>query len=72
MRLFSFLMNVVIRVAIKSLCFMKRRIWNMDYKFYILGSNCMGYLPSIGRYQQFETEDEYIRYFRENEREDPV
>lgn len=44
----------------------------MNYKFYILGSNCMGYLPSIGRYQQFETEDEYIEYFRECEREDPV
>ena len=44
----------------------------MEYKFYILGSTCMGYLPSIGRYQQFETEDEYIEYFRECEREDLV
>lgn len=44
----------------------------MNYKFYVLGDKCMGYLPSIGRYQQFETEDEYIEYFRENEREDPV
>lgn len=39
----------------------------MSYKFYILSSKCMGYLPSIGRYQEFETEEAYIAYFRENE-----
>lgn len=44
----------------------------MGYKFYILGDKCMGYLPSMRKYQAFETEDEYISYFRENERKDPV
>lgn len=39
----------------------------MNYKFYILGNKCMGYLPSMDRYQAFETEDEYITYFRECE-----
>lgn len=39
----------------------------MKMKFYILGDKCMGYLPSMGRYQAFETEDIYVEYFREYE-----
>lgn len=27
----------------------------------------MGYLPSIGRYFRFDTDDEYAEYYRENE-----
>ena len=34
-------------------------------KGYYTNSAYMGYIPSIGKYQQFESESEYINYMRE-------
>ena len=35
-------------------------------KWYITNGNCMGYVPSKGRYEKFETEDAYVEWYREN------
>lgn len=36
-------------------------------KGYDVPDGHMGYLPSIGKYKLFSTEEEYAEYFRENE-----
>lgn len=33
-------------------------------KGYYNGTSYMGYLPSEGRYREFESEEEYVTYFR--------
>ena len=38
-------------------------------KGYAVSDGYMGYLPSEGRYEKFETEDEYTSYYREFEEE---
>jgi hypothetical protein len=39
----------------------------MEIKGYYLNSVYMGYIPSIGKYWQFESETAYINYIREME-----
>lgn len=34
---------------------------------YYTSEGFLGYLPSEWKYRLFETEDEYVEYFRENE-----
>lgn len=36
-------------------------------KGYLVFGSYMGYLPSDGKYHEFETEEEYKEYYRENE-----
>ena len=36
-------------------------------KGYDNGKGWMGYLPSIGEYRQFDTEEDYVEYYREFE-----
>lgn len=36
-------------------------------KGYTISDGYMGYLPSKGEYSRFETEDEYVSYYREFE-----
>lgn len=38
-------------------------------KGYTVGSGYMGYIPSEGKYQLFETDDEHAEYIREMEEE---
>ncbi len=32
---------------------------------YTTGSDCWGWNPLVGRYQRFETDDEYARWYRD-------
>lgn len=39
-------------------------------KYFNVGSSTLGYVQSLDRYIEFETEDEYIAYVREEEQDE--
>lgn len=39
-------------------------------KYFNIGSSTLGYVQSLDRYIEFETEDEYVAYVREDEQDE--